>query len=116
MKSKLSFHFMEDMCHVTLKADSMDYNLAFGAGKWISGETAMPGPSLLGPARGLLPAKVVGCYSWKDDNTLELVLRYIESPHTERITCTFDGSKILVNIGYSNAPGSKHPELKGMIK
>jgi hypothetical protein len=40
---------------------------------------------------------------------LELVLRYIESPHTEKITCRFDGKKIAVDIQYSNVRGATKP-------
>jgi len=115
----LSFYFMEDMCHVTLKADSTDFLLTFGAGNWITGETTKPGPNLFGLARahftGLPPSKVAGSYGWKDDNTLELVLRYIESPHTERMICKFDRNKISVNIQYSNDFGSKQFLLIGAI-
>jgi hypothetical protein len=109
----LSFSFMEDICHVTLNADKKEYLFTFGAGKWISGETTLPGPNLLGLAKGhnvgLPPEKVAGCFTWKDDNTLELVLRYIESPHTERITCRFNGKKIAVDTQFSNTPGVSHP-------
>jgi CubicO group peptidase (beta-lactamase class C family) len=102
------FRFMGDTCQVTLKIDNADYNLIFGIGIWITGETTKRGPNLLGPAKahfkGLPPAKIAGSYGWKDSNTLELVLRYIESPHTERIICKFDGNKISADIKYSNTP------------
>jgi hypothetical protein len=115
----LSFYFMEDMCHVTLKSDSTDYNLTFGAGHWITGETTRPQPNLLLSAKahsGMLPTyKVAGCFAWKDNNTLELVLRYIESPHSETMICRFDKNKVSVDIQYSNDFGKKQPELKGKI-
>jgi hypothetical protein len=111
----LSFRFMEDMCHVKLNSGNTDYNLAFGAGKWIGGETNLPGPNLLKLAKahntGFLPEKVFGCFTWKDENTLELVLRYIESPHTEKITCRFDGKNMSVDIQYSNVRGATKPIL-----
>ena len=109
----LSFRFMEDMCHVTLNSGNTDYNLAFGAGKWIGGETTLPGPNLLELAKahnaGFPPEIVFGCFTWKDENTLELVLRYIESPHSEKITCRFDGKKIAVDIQYSNVRVATKP-------
>jgi CubicO group peptidase (beta-lactamase class C family) len=111
----LGFHFMEDMCHVTLKTDSTNYTLTYGAGRWITDETNLPGPSLTGSAKGLLPAKVAGSYSWKDENTLELVLRYIESPHRETLTCRFDKNAVLVDIKISNTPGVVHPTIKGKL-
>jgi hypothetical protein len=109
----LSFRFMEDMCHVTIKSGNTDNNLTFGAGKWIGGETSLSGPNLLKLAKahnaGFPPEKVFGCFTWKDENTLELVLRYIESPHAEKITCRFDGKKMTVDIQYSNVKGATKP-------
>jgi len=59
---------------------------------------------------------VAGSYGWKDENTLELVLRYIESPHTETITCKFDKKNISLDFRYSNMPGNVQPEIKGIIR
>jgi CubicO group peptidase (beta-lactamase class C family) len=117
----IGLHFMEDMCHVALRADNKDYSLTFGAGRWIDGETTLPGPNLFLQAKahhaGLPPEKVTGCYSWKDEHTIELTLRYIESPHTGKITCRFDRKKISVDIQFSNASGAHQPLLTGeMVK
>jgi CubicO group peptidase (beta-lactamase class C family) len=113
----IGFHFMEDMCHMSLKEGGVAYTLTLGLGKWIESETDRPGPNLLKNAKahmlGFPPDKIAGCYSWKDENSLEVTLRYIESPHTERITCTFDGNKIAVNIQYSNAFGAEQPTIPG---
>lgn len=34
-------------------------------------------------------SKITGSSNWKDENTLELILRYIESPHTEKFLIRF---------------------------
>ena len=49
----------------------------------------------------IYPAKINGAYTWKDSNTLELVLRYIESPHTETFTCHFNGNKLTIDAARS---------------
>ncbi len=108
-------HFMEDMCHVSVKMDTSEYYLTFGAGKWLTGETDMPGPNLVRASHITTTSKVAGSFSWKDKNTLELVLRYIESPHSERITCTFDKDNILVTLANSNAFGKQQTVIKGKI-
>jgi len=41
---------------------------------------------------------VAGSYSWKDDHTLELIIRYIESPHTQTILCHFNGDEMTAEI------------------
>jgi hypothetical protein len=115
----MNFQFNDNICQVTMGIDSSDYNFSFGSGRWITGETSMRGPNLLLNAKAHhtgLPADIVtGSFGWKDINTLELVLRYIESPHTETIDCKFDKDKISVGIHYSNMPGNIQPEIKGKI-
>jgi hypothetical protein len=104
----LAFGFIKDTCHVTLTFEGKECTLNFGAGKWINGETSLPGPNLLRTAKahnaGFPPEKIAGCCSWKDDNNLELVLRYLETPHTERINCRFSMNKIDLDIKFSNTP------------
>lgn len=102
---QMSFQFMEDICQLTLKIDTGTHNLIFAAGKWVYGETDKRGPSLVARAKGHfagLPAsEIAGSYHWKDEKTLELMLRYIESPHTETFTCRFDRNNISVDYQYS---------------
>ncbi len=109
----LSFGFKEDTCRVTLKSGNINYKLTFGASKWVSGETSLLRPNLFKSVNaqnvGFPPEKVFGSYSWKDENTLELTLRYIESPHSEKITCKFDGKKISVDMQYSNVSVASKP-------
>ena len=113
----LNFNFIEDICRITLKEGGKDYEMNFGAGKWIEGETTRPGPSLLKWAKahnvGLPPEKIAGSYSWKDDSTLELILRYIESPHSERIICKFEKNRISVEVQPSLAFGAVQKVIAG---
>ena len=115
---KISFSFKNDVCHVALKTDTATYQLGFDYGKWLQDATNKPGPSLTGGGiefRNMLyPAKVAGSYTWKDDNTLKLILRYVESPHTETFTCHFDGMNLALDIENSFDFGSKKTELKGV--
>lgn len=111
-----SFLFKEKACQLTLKTKTETFKLVFGADRWIKGETTKRGPNLvaraLGHFVGLPPAKVAGIYRWIDPNTLELRLRYIESPHTETFTCRFDQTQVLMEIRNS-FDKSKSVELKG---
>ena len=111
--------FGKDTCYLTMTIDHAVYNFALGAGNWISGETTKPGPDLFPGNRfhraELPPRRVVGCYTWKENNILELTLRYIESPHTEKITCKFEQNSMLVDIRQSNTPSVKRAVLKGAI-
>lgn len=103
--NNIVFNFSNDKCSVSFKNNKATNTINFGAGKWKAGETNLPGPSLT--AAGientsmLYPAKINGSYTWKDANTLELVLRYIESPHTETYTCTFNDKKLTIEAARS---------------
>ena len=105
---------------VKLETDSAVYQLAFGSGMWQTGETTKHGPSLVAAAKasfvGLPPLKIAATYTWKDGQTLELILRYIESPHTEKMTCHFDGNTISIDIENSFDYGNKKTTLKGKLK
>jgi len=115
----ISFQFKDNGCKVILRTDTAVYNLAFGSGKWESGETRRQGPYLLAKAKatyvGLPSLKTAGSYTWKDDNTLGLTLHYVESPHTETIICHFDQNKISVDMLNSFDYGSKKTTLKGEL-
>lgn len=113
------FRFDTGQCQLTLNIDQVDYALSFGAGKWVAGETSKTGPNLLSGAKahfvGLPPARVAGYFQWKDPATLELVLRYTESPHRERYTCKFDRDKVQVGIQQSNKPSENPALLEGEL-
>jgi len=115
----VSFQFANDLCHVNLKTDTAVYQLAFGSGKWQTGETTRRGPYLVSEARanraGMASFKIAGTYHWNNTNTLELILRYIESPHHETITCHFDQNEFLAEIQNSYDPNKKI-QLKGELK
>jgi hypothetical protein len=102
---------------LTLKKDTGMYTFSFGNGQWLPGETDMQGPSLLEKAKEdftfLKPYKIDGSCGWQDEHTLQLKLRYIESPHTEIITCHFTGNKLAATFERSFEYGHNKTELTG---
>ncbi|MBL7872443.1 MAG: ChbG/HpnK family deacetylase [Cyclobacteriaceae bacterium] len=90
-----ALNFTNDICRLTLNTDSIVHQINFGSGKWVQGTTTKYGPYLVAGAqtnrKGLAPFKTETSYRWVDEKTVELKLRYIESPHTETIAGTFDG-------------------------
>jgi CubicO group peptidase (beta-lactamase class C family) len=101
----ISFNFSNDACNVKFQTDAATYPIAFGFGNWKAAETNMPQPALtngiIENTTMIYPAKIVAAYTWKDANTLELVLRYIESPHTETFTCHFNDNKLTMEAAKS---------------
>ncbi|HTD94599.1 MAG TPA: hypothetical protein VK644_12325, partial [Chitinophagaceae bacterium] len=96
----MSFMFTNGVCRLMLKTDTALYDLGFNLNKWKLGETTKHGPYLSSHAKnnltGLPPFRIAGAYRWKEENVLELTLRYLETPHTQRFICRFDDKNNLV--------------------
>jgi CubicO group peptidase (beta-lactamase class C family) len=114
----LSYACADERCTVTLTTDTAQYRFAFGHGRWELGETTRRGPYLVAAKAGyvgLPPLRVAGAYGWDDERTLRLVLRYIESPHTETLLTRFDGDRIAVTMAGSFGPPPTGPTLEGRL-
>ncbi len=107
----LSFSFDDGKLLLKMHRGSAVYSIPFGSSQWAAAETEKEGPYLVAAAKargvGLPPAKVMGAYQWLNENTLQLVLRYIESPHTETITCQFEGNNLSAETRNSFSPNNK---------
>ena len=111
------FSFQDGIWQITLKNADGTYTLPFGDSKWARAETTRKGPMLTAQAinqeAGLPPFQTAGSYHWIDENTLQLVLRYIESPHTETMVCHFDGDNVKIESSYSFQYGQPPVTLTG---
>jgi hypothetical protein len=125
--SSLETHFTEERTYIfaynekntpfslqisgdTCILNGFGYSFYFGKEKWLTGETNKPVPNLIANPAAFSefpPFKVYGSYHWPDEQTLSLSLRYIESPHTEIITCHLDGDSIHVAVSNSMDYGNK---------
>jgi hypothetical protein len=105
----LSFSFARNTCEMVMKTDTAQHAFKFGLNEWQKGKTKEHGPYLVQFAKnnlqGLPDFQIVGEYSWLDENTLELVLRYIESPHSEMYTVKRKGNRITVQVARSFSMG-----------
>ncbi len=102
---------------VDLSIDGIAHSFRFGSGAWVLGETTKLGPFLV-PAQGHFvgfpPTQVAGSYSWSQDE-LELTLRYIESPHTERFKISLETDQVLrLTLFQSSVPGNAVLDIKGI--
>lgn len=116
----IGFSLQDNGWQVTIKGDTGVYVIPFGDGKWVRATTTRVGPSLLYGAVnhlvGIPAVQTAGSYHWKDENTLELVLRYIESPHTETMTCHFDGQTVTIDDESSFDYGKKKVVITGTLQ
>jgi Beta-lactamase len=117
MIQNISFNFGREGCKVKMHIGKGNYEISFGAGKWQLGKTDLPGPSLTADAIEnnsiIFPSSIAGTYAWKDPTTLELILRYVESPHSEILTCHFNGDLVQIEIAKSLDFGKKSTMLQG---
>ena len=116
----VSVQIRDSICHFILKTGTDSYDLFYGAGSWKTGQTNKPGPYAVDDAMEnwaiLSPYKVAGNFFWRDDQTLVMQMRYIESPHTEIFTCHFDGKNITIDIERSFDYGKKKSTMTGVQK
>jgi CubicO group peptidase (beta-lactamase class C family) len=116
----MTLQFKDELCLLNINTDTASYNLSFGAGNWQLGETIMHGPSIFARAfnnlNGLPPFKVAGAYTWKEDQSLELTLRYIDSLHTLRMIFHFEDNKVRVDFNESIAPGNRFTSIEGFMQ
>jgi hypothetical protein len=69
------------------------------------------------PHRGTR-SKIAASAAWPEATTLEIMLRYYETPHHDSVTCRFTGDQIQISFLNSLAkmntkPSDKRPVLKG---
>jgi len=113
-----AFDFSENSCKVIFHDAQHKHAIACGFADWQRGETALPGtpPRLIsgGAPNPGKPAKVAASGAWKDANTLELLLRYYETPHHDTLTCRFDGDKLAIDF-VASIGAVKRPVLQGQL-
>jgi len=114
----LKFEINDTVSTLFMRKNSTDYALKFVTGSWYFDVTELPGPNLV-PNKNidiLRPFKVAGSYTWLDDNSVEFTLRYIESPHTETITCVFLDKKVGVSFKNIFTPKDDIKLIEGKIE
>ena len=95
----LAFHFGKHDCAFSLSDARGIYPIACGLGKWVRSETTMPGtPPKLTKSSGITKSKVAASAAWKDDQTFEMIWRFIETPHHDTVTCHFEGDTVRVEL------------------
>jgi CubicO group peptidase (beta-lactamase class C family) len=119
----VSFQFKDDLCLLNMKTDTASFDFSFASGRWQMGETTKHGPSIFAQAKynqkGLPPFKIAQAYTWLDDKTLELSLRYIENVQSEKIVLKFDEigkKKILLDFNNGQFRFNKALPLEGVIQ
>jgi hypothetical protein len=103
----ITFQFDQNGCTFQSNIGDSAYTILFDRRSWHLGETTAPGiePTLVGTTKTryieLGPAKIAASYSWKNENDLELMIRFIESPHSIKILCHFEKDTVSLQLDSS---------------
>jgi CubicO group peptidase (beta-lactamase class C family) len=106
----VSFAFDDDQC--VFKADA--HTVTCSLESWQRGEAAFPGtpPRLIsgGKPKTTPTSKIAAHATWTDDSTLLMTWRFYETPHSDTLTCKFDGDD--VTITFLNSITAMNPKAK----
>ncbi|MBE7494118.1 MAG: serine hydrolase [Verrucomicrobiaceae bacterium] len=104
--------FAFDFTACALLIDKQPVHFRYNA--WLRGEAMIPGapPRLIsgGKPKTTPLSKIAAAAAWTDDSTLVLTLRYYETPHSDTLTCVFDGDA--VTITFLNSITAMNPKAK----
>jgi CubicO group peptidase (beta-lactamase class C family) len=105
-----SMAFKDDICVFT--ADNQTITCGFET--WQRCEAAFPGtpPRLIsgGMPKQTPTSKIAASAAWTDERTLVMQWRYYETPHSDTVTCVFDGDD--VTISFLNSITAMNPKAK----
>jgi len=108
--AEVSFEFEGDHC--TLFADA--HRITCGMSGWKRTQAALPGtpPRLIagGKPKVGTASKIAASATWTDEATLVMTLRYYETPHSDTLTCRFDGDQ--VTISFLSSITAMNPKAK----
>lgn len=101
----VSFEFTNDSCVFTIKEDRKpDIKITHGMNSWIREGNYKPRPHSLFSLRRIdFDSIVAASATWKDENTLVLTWRHIETVHGDTLTCVFDADKVNISFLFSIA-------------
>ncbi len=117
----VSLTFHRGACVFALKDQKGEYRVSCGLGRWVEGDTAMPGePPRLTRGKPPPSSRVAATGVWSDPNTFQMTWRFYETPHHDTVTCRFESGQIRVEFLDSMAEMSaerkdRRPALEGQL-
>jgi CubicO group peptidase (beta-lactamase class C family) len=112
----VSLRFQGDACVFSVNDDKGEYPVQCGLGQWVDGVCNMPGIPPKITVGELRPCKVAASGAWRDENTFDMIWHFYETPHSEIVTCHFDGDKVKVEFLTSISQKSAHPEANLVLQ
>jgi hypothetical protein len=108
----VSFSFKDNECIFILKEDGKpDIKISNGVNRWIREGNLKPAPHSLFSLRRIdFDSIVAASATWKNENTLLLTWRFIETVHGDSLTCIFEDDKVTIKFLFSVARLQEKPD------
>jgi len=100
----ISMSFETNKAVILLSKAGNEYTINLGRGVWVEGTTPLFQEEY---------KRFVGSFTWEQENTLQLTLRFIETPFSIHVHILFDGDNIVLSQN-TNVLAEK-PEIRGRI-
>lgn len=113
----MQFFFENNTCKVTVNGPKGPQTLTCGSGKWHTdgNEQDVSVSLFVLPERVKLTSKTAASYTWRDDQTLLINLKFIENMHGDQWICQFEGDKLTVSFKNSLVQKGKEEEKRGSL-
>lgn len=100
---QIGFEWIGEKLNLQLTDNKQQKHLIpVGHATWAMSSTEMPGPYLLRAAKanleGQSPFKVASSYRWTGQNSLEITLRFFESPHHWVWNCQYENGQFTMEV------------------
>jgi CubicO group peptidase (beta-lactamase class C family) len=92
-----SIRFAANEASAFFRTNHGEFTIQLGRGAWIAGATSL----IQGTEQ-----RIVSSFTWRDEATLELTLRFVETPFTQTILCRVEGDEILLERTFNVSFGS----------
>ena len=121
---RIRLDFEPGRCTFTMEDARGTHRVACGLGRWIQGETDLsPVPLKLLPTQvpGETTHRIAAAGAWRDERTLVMHWRFIETAHYDQVTCYLEADHLRVEFKRSLAVleperGDVRPALSGKIE
>ena len=115
----VSFVLETDSCVFQLRDGNGEHQIVCGTGTWQYNETEMPvmQPTMMDilfNRRIHCPVKVAAHGEWKDPETFAMTWQYLETPHSNKVTCKFEGDGIQIDVT-SSIKDPNNPILRDLV-
>lgn len=108
----VSFQFTDGKCVFRLKEEGQpEIIITGGMNFWIREGNRKPSPHSLFSLRRIdFDSIVAASATWQDEKTLLLTWRFIETVHSDSLTCTFEGDQLRIKFLFSVPRLSNKPD------